>query len=302
MTNEKEVFLPNFMCVGVVKAGTTTLHHALLHHPNIFLPRVKETFFFSSNKYYRRGVPWYLEQHFSGAEMYSFRGEIAPTYFYHSEKVSQRLAALYRERELKLIIIFRDPVARAYSHYWHMRRLGWEKELSFEKALALEKQRKKRVLKKNEANGKDRFAYFESGLYASKLKPFLIEFPKNKILFLLLDDLKYDYDGTISDVLKFIGAPNLHLPYEYRNEARIADNSLTMFWNRGHRSVKAFVRKSIPGGLRSRVTNTLGIHKTRPFKYPRMAAKLEANLRERYKDEIVELAALTDRDLSAWLP
>ncbi len=185
MNNTSNIPLPNFFCLGVAKSGTTTLHHALLHHPDIFLPQAKETFFFSSNIDYKKGINWYLNKYFTGAGDYSHRGEIASTYMYHGDSVVQRLSEIYQKQPLKLIVIFRDPVHRAYSHYWHMIRLGWEKH-SFQKAIEIEGKRRKGEFAKNAKNGRARFAYIESGLYATRLQPFLDRFEKKQFLFLFL--------------------------------------------------------------------------------------------------------------------
>lgn len=301
MTQENNIRLPNFICIGVAKAGTTTLHHALLHHPDIFLPNVKETFFFSSDNDYKNGIQWYLSRNFSNAEKYLLKGEIASTYLYHGKKVVKRLNETYKSQPLKLIVVFRDPVHRAYSHYWHMKRLGWE-NLSFRKALEFEEKRYISHLDQNSKSGTARFAYFESGLYASKLRPFIEQFKKDHFLFILFDDIQKNYDITMKQVLEFIGAPTLALPHEHRNEARMADNHQTMFWNRSPARTKSFIRNITPSGLRHKIGSMLGLHKTRPFKYSPMEKDIEFELRERYKPEIIELSKIIKHDLTHWLP
>jgi hypothetical protein len=53
--------LPNFICPGAQKAGTTTLHNILKQHPDIFLPNLKEAHFFDIEDRYKKGILWWIE-------------------------------------------------------------------------------------------------------------------------------------------------------------------------------------------------------------------------------------------------
>ena len=75
-----------------------------------------------------------------------------------------------------------------------------------------------------------------------------------------------------------------------------------MLWNRSSTTWKTFFRRIIPGELRQKGVRMLGLHKTRPFRYPPMDKELDTELRERYKPEIIRLSEIIDRDLSHWLP
>lgn len=301
MVEKMMMKLPDFICIGVAKAGTTSLHHALLNHPGIFLPKIKETFFFSSDKKFAKGINWYLNEYFSAAQRNVLMGEIAATYLYHGERVAKRLFEVYEGKPPKIIVIFRDPVHRAYSQYWHMRRIGWE-TLSFADALEAEGERREIEFRKNLQNGKDRFAYIENGLYGQKLVPYLEKFKKENFLFLLFDDLKNNYNETMTSVLKFIEAPDLPLSLEHRNEAKIAENNQTMYWNRQSVELKSVIRKIVPDRIRKPVGKLLGFHKTHSFKYPPLDEDLERKLRKRFAPEVEALSEIIGRDLSQWLP
>ncbi|MBT4842344.1 MAG: hypothetical protein HON91_07890 [Anaerolineae bacterium] len=300
MSNINKHRLPDFFCLGVAKSGTTTLHHALIQHPYIFLPAIKETFFFSSDNNYKKGTEWYLEQYFSKSERKAQIGEIASTYTYHGERVARRLKSLYGQHPVKFIIVFRDPVKRAYSHYWHLRRLGWEKK-TFRNAVDLENKRRETQIRRNLKSGRARLAYIESGLYASRIRPFLERFEREQFLFLLFEDITNGYDKAINRILKFLGLPVFSLSYEHRNEAKISANIQTMYWARSKR-IKAVTRKNIPDGLRHIVGEIFGFHRMRSFDYPPLQKDLEAELREVFEPEVTELSKIIDRDLSHWLP
>jgi hypothetical protein len=130
--------LPDFIIGGAMKSGTTSIHHLLGAHPDVFIPD-RELFFFDADdvaqhpQLLRRGfvLPDYdaeldsrLDQYsgwFTGATDGQLVGEDTTTYL-ASEKAPRRIAELLPG--VKLIFVLRDPVDRAYSHYWHLVRHG----------------------------------------------------------------------------------------------------------------------------------------------------------------------------------
>lgn len=122
---------PQFLVVGVQKGGTTSLYHHLAEHPRVRLGRVKEYHFF--DEHFGRGLEWYRGQ-LPALEPGEITGDFTPLYIFHPhalERIAQYLP------EARLIVLLRDPVDRAYSHYHHEVRLGREAR-SFEAAIAEE--------------------------------------------------------------------------------------------------------------------------------------------------------------------
>ena len=108
--------IPSFFVVGAQKAGTTALHHYLARHPDIFLPKIKETHFFNDGHgEWHRGFNYYLQKYFSSRNEKKLAGEIDPEYLFFPETAGRIAAHI---PNAKLIFIFREPVSRAYSHYW----------------------------------------------------------------------------------------------------------------------------------------------------------------------------------------
>src|SRR5437868_3900524 len=104
--------LPNFLCVGAQKAGTTTLYEILKQHPDIFLPKkIKETKFFVYEEKFQRGKTWYEKEFFSEVKNEKAFGEIDPAMMFE-EKSAQRIFDTLG-KDVKLIFVFRNPVARA---------------------------------------------------------------------------------------------------------------------------------------------------------------------------------------------
>lgn len=163
--------LPDFIIVGTMKAGTTSLAHYLKQHPQIFMPN-REVHFFNNEDNYKKGVKWYKKQ-FKKASNDSVIGEKTPTYSY-LKKVPKRIHDILPE--VKLIWIFRNPVDRTYSNYWHAYKKGMER-LSFEKAIKNEKQ----GIKENIFYG-----YKKRSIYVEQVKRYLKFFPKNKMFFYYL--------------------------------------------------------------------------------------------------------------------
>ena len=84
--------LPNFLCVGTQKAGTSTLFEILRQHPDIFLPPEKETHFFYSDGNYAQGASWYKAAFYSDWAGQKVIGDITPEYMFR-KNVPERIKA-----------------------------------------------------------------------------------------------------------------------------------------------------------------------------------------------------------------
>lgn len=123
--------LPSFLGLGTQKGGTTTLQALLEQHPQVFLPPGKELHYFTLR--FGRGEAWYRQQ-FEAAQAGQRCGEITPYYLFHP-LAPERIRALLPG--VRMLVLLRDPVARALSGYFHSLRLGLE-TLPLEQALAAE--------------------------------------------------------------------------------------------------------------------------------------------------------------------
>lgn len=183
--------LPTFLIVGPQKCGTTALHEYLIQHVDIFMYNdgFRETHFFDSN--YVDDIRK-LEKYFSKA-VCDVIGSQDPAYF-HIPEVPNRIKSMIPD--VKLIFIFRDPVKRAYSHYWANRRYCREK-LSFKDAIEQEDNRV--------SNDNFTFAYKSIGEYDRIMKRWLKVFSKDQILVLFSEDLVKKKEETLRRVCEFIG-------------------------------------------------------------------------------------------------
>jgi hypothetical protein len=133
--------LPNFLIIGAQKSGTTSLYKYVAQHPQVVPAYKKEIYFFNTPQRYGRGLPYY-RAHFP--TKWAMRrppqprltGEASPEYLFHPLAAERVQAAV---PHAKFLVLLRNPVLRAYSHYQHMVRSGQETR-TFEQALAREGQ------------------------------------------------------------------------------------------------------------------------------------------------------------------
>ncbi len=203
---------PNFIIIGVQKGGTSSLYTYLTHHPQIAEARQKEVHFFDLNL--DKGIEWYRSQFPSigdGTERQIC--EASPYYIFHP-CVPQRVYNVFPQ--VKLILLLRNPVDRAISHYYHEVRLGFE-NLSLEEAIAAEPQRLAGEIEKLMASqtyyshNHQHYAYLSRGIYADQILNWLKFFPKEQMLILKSEDLYTNPAATFNTTLEFLNLPSYQL-------------------------------------------------------------------------------------------
>ncbi|OAA28561.1 Sulfotransferase family protein [Frankia sp. EI5c] len=201
--------LPDFLVIGVPKAGTTAMHAALSRHPELFLSRVKEPKFFLSDgpppaqggpgdaQTYQEHV-WRradYEALFDAAPAGALRGEATPFYLYDLDAQNRIRRLLPKAR---LLVLLRNPVDRAHSNWTHLWAAGLEPERDFVQACALEERRR--------AAGWAHFwHYVGQGLYGRQLEHLFTLFDRDQILLLRYRDLRDAPVPTLDRVCEFLG-------------------------------------------------------------------------------------------------
>jgi Sulfotransferase domain len=282
--------LPNFLCVGTIKGGTTTLHEILKHHPDVLLPSArKELRFFDVDENYRRGLDYYAS-FFAEHKGQSAIGEIAPTYAYRGD-VAERIAKALGP-DVRLIFSLRNPVDRAYSHYL-MNCMKQYESRSFSDALALEVDRLRGGITE-----RARFSYFDQSRYAAQIRRFLDYFPRESMLFLTFEeDLLERRAAALEQIYTLLNIPP-------------ADIDLNVWSYAGETaSIQKF--PALRGLGRFRLVRRAG--QTRPaqavkrlLKKP-VPKKLDEGTRRElierhFVQEIRDLERLIGRDLQRWIP
>ncbi|NSW52368.1 MAG: sulfotransferase domain-containing protein [Anaerolineae bacterium] len=293
--------LPNFFILGAAKSGTTSLFDSLALHPGIYPAGKKETRFFSNDAFYERGVEWYQAEYFSKAAGYPVRMEATPAYLNWSNKTAPRIHQLYGNHPLRFAVIFRDPVARAYSHYWHRVRQGDEdpQQVSFAEAIHTEMERIARESDRLEREGNGLYGYFRAGCYTSRLMPYLERFDRNQFFFLLQEDLVADFDASLLGLVSFLGLQPAGLRPIVSNESAIHRSpGVRSFTNAlKHTALRPLIKLILPPSIRRWIKHRAMM---KPFHYPPMDEAIRRELYAAYAEEIQALAQIIHRDLSHW--
>ncbi len=270
--------LPTFVIVGAMKSGTTSLARWLKPHPQVFLSDVKELHFF--DVHYHKGADWYRGQ-FAGAGPSLAVGEATPVYMY-DERAPARMHALLPEA--RIVAILRNPVDRAYSHYWHNRQRGNEL-LDFREAVEREPERRQR----DDQPYLHAYAYMDRGRYLQQLQRLTASYAREQLLVETFDELRQDPQSVYRRVCGFIGVDDtVELPAIGR----------TFNPAREYRSLRVRVAsRRLPRKLRYAV----GKLNSRPAEYPAMDADLRAQLVATTADDTAALSSWLGRDLSSWL-
>jgi hypothetical protein len=216
--------MPDFIIIGPARCGTTSLYHYLIKHPGIFPSFSKEVHFFDLN--FDRGIAWY-RAHFP-TFLYRYyveeirkedfmTGEASPYYICYPHAPKRIFGII---PQVKLITLLRNPVDRAYSHYYRNVRRGLE-TLSFEDATEKEEERTRGEMEKmiqdesyHSVNHR-RYSYLSMGIYVDQLKTWLSFFPKRQLLVLKSEDFFLDPVKGLTRVIEFLNLPSWELK-DYR--------------------------------------------------------------------------------------
>lgn len=223
--------LPGFLITGGQRCGTTSMYRALSAHPAVLKPVLhKGVHYFDTG--YDRGPAWY-RGHFPtlvtarrverrvGVRPMAF--ESAPYYLCHplaAERIARDLPGV------RLIILLRDPVERAYSAHAHELARGFETETSFERALELEPERLAGEVAKIIANpsynshSHQHHAYADRGHYADYLERLEKLFGRDRLHVVDSHEFFADPGPVYDGVIDFLGLPRLGHPPFKRHNAR----------------------------------------------------------------------------------
>lgn len=214
---------------------------------------------------------------FKGGEKCLYRGESSPSYLWDSN-------AAFRIHEYnpkaKIIVILRDPVERAFSHYQMAYNLGLEDNPSFYSII------ENYNYDKNKIWGLDPM-YIELGFYSHQLEKYSGVFPERNIKIIRSDQLKNSYQNCMADIFSFLGIQNIQIDKEIKNVARIAKYD----WVRKLRHTKmSTVLHSIFGKINKNKIKDLFYKKNINTK-EELDSKSYERLRLLYENELSKLRA-----------
>ena len=203
--------LPDFLILGAQKAGTTSLYNYLQRHPRVAPAFTKEVHYFTLHR--DEPEAWY-RAHFPRVRSLERRGAVtgeATPYYLFEPRAPRRVARVLPES--RFVLLLRDPVERAYSHYQHECARGRE-SLGFAAALETEE---KRLTSELERMARDpsytsavhqQQSYFSRGLYAQQLERWREHYPAERFLILQSEAFFADPAATCQRVFEFLELPH----------------------------------------------------------------------------------------------
>ncbi len=197
----------DFIVAGAQKSATTALNYYLKRHPRVALPTKKELHFFDNDELFTGDTVSYepLHKMFRPARPGSLAGENTPNYLYHSP-------ALERIRDynaqIKLIIILRNPIDRAFSQ-WNMQRSRGIEPLDFLDAIHAEPKR----LSELPPPKSRKFAYVDRGRYAAQLARAFQFFPREQFLIIKYEYFRAEQREAVESIYRFL---NLEVPTRFK--------------------------------------------------------------------------------------
>lgn len=205
--------LPDFLIIGVQRGGTTSLYHYLLQHPDVYGATTKQVEYFSNN--YDKTTTWY-RSHFPMRWRRTLHERLDKPFVTGEASTGYMLirTAARRAKKLlpdtKIIVLLRNPVNRAYSHYNHVVKNGKE-NLSFRKAVEKEQERIEGERQKTEqdpsyiSSAYRTHTYLTRGKYTEFLRPWFEQYDREKMMILKSENLFQNPRDTTNKVFRFLG-------------------------------------------------------------------------------------------------
>jgi hypothetical protein len=205
--------LPSFFLLGVAKSGTTSLHAYLAQHQQICMSHPKEPFFFEAE--FERGPAYYFNRYFSHWNGEQIVGESRHRNLY-LPSIPERLWNY--NPEARLLVILRNPVERAISHWWHWYarcvealplRQALEADLKrIEAGYRFETENERQVYRDSlRKDGSSCFrTYLDSGYYLQQIERYTVLFSREQLRVVLFDDLVGDPRNVVRETCEFVGA------------------------------------------------------------------------------------------------
>jgi hypothetical protein len=209
--------LPDFLIIGAQRCGTTSLYNHLVTHPGVFPAFMKETHFFDFN--YNKGLNWYKSYFPLAAQVKQYQkthhqlpvtGEATPYYIFHPQVPERVFAAI---PTAKLIVLLRNPVHRAFSHYHHEVKQGFEQR-TFEEAVnhdleCMPLEHSKLEKEKNYHSFEHvHHSYVSRGIYIDQLCSWMKWFPREQVLVLKSETFYLEPAKTVAETFRFLDLPD----------------------------------------------------------------------------------------------
>lgn len=284
----------DFFIVGAPKSGTTSLYHYLNEHPDIEMSSYKEPNFFSDESLQGQNI-YHIKNRVNSLEKYHslfkrkdscLKGEASVSYLFYDDVPAKIMS--YNSKA-KIIIILRNPIERAYSHYLMDHSLGLISE-SFES-----------IIRKKSKNRKAHFfyqQYVEVSKYTDQIKRYFQVFEKENIHIIDYEDFKTNTSYVVSCIFSFLGLNSDFRPsLENRHNVYTAPrNSLIRHFYTNIPFRRGVIRL-LPRYLRHYIKRILFTSDKKPI----MLDETKIFLKEHFKNDVKKLSILLNKDFAKWI-
>ena len=289
-----EMIKISLMIVGSEKSGTTSLFRLLADHPEIHCHEQREMVYFRAGEY-ASGWQSAVDKYFGVTA--ENRILIAKDVFaMYSTMALQRIYE--HNPNIQIVLMLRNPIARAYSAYWYSRRRGRESLKTFEAALDAEKNRLEHDPVKWLPN-----AYANNGLYIGYLMNIIEIFGTERVHICFTEQLKHDSTRLCQRIFSDIGIDSLYKPgvMTWQNKSgMVKSETFARHLHRllkSHGILKKFLSSILPANKVARIKHALLRINEKPFTPPPVCDDTREILNRKFQQANVELASLTGSEI-----
>ena len=284
----------DFFIVGAPKSGTTSLYHYLSEHPQVEMSSQKEPDYFSDKAIHEQGM-YYAKNRINTLDKYDslfvqkesvVYGEASVSYLFY-ENVAEDIKKY--NPDAKIIIMLRNPIERAFSHYLMDYRLGLISD-SFENVLAKKSKHKNAHLFYQQ--------YIEVSKYSRQIQRYLDFFEKDNILFIDYEDFKKNVSKTVDQVYNF-----LNISTEFVADINTKHNTFIMPKNKIIRLIYSFVflRKILTFLFPVYLVKNIRVLLFKSDKKPELLKETRSLLSIIFNDDIKKMEEVLAKNYSKWI-
>ena len=298
---DENINLPNLLIVGAAKCGTTSLHNYLKQHSDIFMTEHKEPHFLINSEIGEDRVHkavTSLEEYkkmFKTEGKYRYKGESSVMYLAFPE-FSIKNIKKYLDPDVKVIIMLRNPIERAFAGYLHNLRYNPSEDLSFEDAFDKSEERYHQV-----GNMTPDTRYLHVGNYHSQVESFMTMFNDN-VLVILYDDYVNNINLCLSNIFNFLSIDKISVDTSRRHmvggwvfKSKFLRN-LLIPKNNFKSLIKNFLpNKKIRKAIKQKIMNMSTVEN------PSVSEDMHKKLTEYYRKDIDNLSKLLNKELNCWI-
>lgn len=247
----------NLLIIGAGRSGTTSIYKYLDQHPDVCFSSIKEIHYFSIEELYKRGEKYYhsFYDHYQGEKLYAS----ADTYLMMDYQAIEKIKA-YNEN-IKILVMLRDPVDRAYSSYNYSVNYGYHDALeNFSDCISFEKD----IEKVNDLIQRNNLGHLYASQYYKHLSRWLKVFPKENFVFLTTKELKEDPEGLYRKLCLDLNIAEFSLENSgkaHNANAVPKNKGLEQFLLNRNNPIRSLLRNMLPSFIKTSILKSTFVDK-----------------------------------------